>query len=233
MASEPDLREVVYELFIDWENRPPALVLGLMPEATSLQVETLATNLDLAGNLWRLMAVRGDAAEVAEAERRFRARPIPGLLQRRILSSGPGQLVLWTKYRAGHPHRGRSLTAWTLKTLGPETVITDRTSPTGLRVRVLAPQSARLRRFLARLPAEAEHHHTFRLLYVGPPRFDGQGRLTADEERTLREARQAGLFEVPRRGSMRSLARTLGCSPSAASARLRRATAKLLESHAG
>lgn len=233
MASEPALREVTFELFIDWENRPPALIIGLMPEAKTLRVETLATNLDLAGNLWRLMSVRGAATELREAERRFRGNEIPGILERRVLSSGPSQLVLWTKYRPGHPHRGRSLTAWTLRTLGPETIITDATTPTGLRVRVLAPQSARLRRFLKSLPAEAARHHTFRLLYVGPPRFEGPSGLSADEEAALHAARAAGFFEVPRRGSMRGLAKALGCSPSAASARLRRATAKLLEMHAG
>lgn len=226
-----ELREVVYRVRLADGSRPPALVFSLVPESPTLRVATLAANLDAHGNVWRLVQVQGTPRELADAEAAFRRHRAPALLEKRVVGRGRRLLLLWYKYSQDH-ERGPSLTRLAFRLLGPETVVTDRSTPDGLEVRVLAAAGRGLGTFLRKLEEAARRKHEFTLLYVGPPRLaEGAGLTPADEE-TLQAARAAGFFAVPRRGSMRGLARTLGCSPSAASARLRRAIAKLIDAHA-
>jgi hypothetical protein len=231
MPAAVPLREVVYRLLLRDGARPPALPLGLVP-GSRMRVETLATNLDGHGNVWRLVQVHGSPEEIRAAARAF-SSPKGSLLEKRVLGRGRRLLVLWYKYRPRDEGRGPSLTGLAFQVLGPETVITDRSTPDGLEVRILTRQGRPLKRFLARLEPAASAHHDFRLLYVGPPRLMGQGLLGPEEERAIVAARDAGFFEVPRRGSLRQVASALGCSASTLSARLRRAESKLLRAYMG
>jgi hypothetical protein len=225
------LREVLFRVILRDARRPPSLAHQLLPDAPDLQAATVAANLDEDGNVWRLVTVDGPAGQLARL-RAALARPLSNLLDHKVLGGTRTRLVLWYGYAPRHVARGPSLTAFALRTLGTQAILTDRTTPEGLEVRILAPEGPRLARFLERIEGQASADHDYSLLYVGPPRSFGDAHLTAEEERALLEAQAMGLFRTPRKGSVRALAAKLGCSPSAAGARLRRAEGKLAERYA-
>jgi hypothetical protein len=222
-----EMREVVYRVRMKHEARPPVLAFGLMDARSELSVETLAANLDRDGNVWRLVQLRASPADLGRLGAAFRRKRSPTTLERRIVSRGRDSMVVWYSYPPTHEDGSRSLTGLALRTLGPEAIVTDRTVGSELEVRVLAPAGRALAGYVRELEKEATRRHEFRLLHVGPPRRPVEPDLTAAEDATLRAAREAGFFEVPRRGSVRGLAGKLGCSASTVSSRLRRAMAKL------
>lgn len=226
-----DFREVVYRLRLRDEKRSPSLVASIVPDG-SLQTETLATNLDEKGNVWRLVQVRGRPSELAQVDKAF-TRPIPSVVDQRVLARGRSHRVLWYKYTRSRGGAGPSLTELALRLLGPEAIVSDRTVGGELEVRVLSRPGPALTRYLRELPGTAAVQHHFTLLHVGPPRSTPGPALTAVEEQAVLAAHKAGFLGVPRQGSARSLGRQLGCSPSAFSARLRRGLGKLADVYAG
>ncbi len=231
-AKDGELREIVYRLQLHDRLTPVALLLRLAPEGANLSARALSTNLDEKGNVWRLVEVRGAAVDVANAVAAFSGHREVNLLERRIVSTGKYMAVLWYKWAA--KERGVTLlTKLTYQSLGPETIVVDQSTKAGLEVRILARGGPRLARLLARLRTLAAEEHWFELVYVGPPRAQLGEDLTAEEDAALQAAMQLGFFEVPRRGSLKQVARALGCSASALSARLRRAEAKLVAARGG
>jgi hypothetical protein len=232
--GEGRIQEVVYRIRFTEGGRPPALIFGLVSKAKAFRVETLATNLDAEGNVWRIVHVQGSTAQdIQEAEQAFLNDKSNAVLENRVLGRQPRRLVVWYKYRPIHKDGRVSLTHLALQSLGPETFITDRTVPNGLEVRILTRPGPKLSKFMKQLEETARKNYDFQLVHVGPPRFTGIAGLTKDEEEALHAAVTNGYLAVPRTGSLEEVAKELGCSESSASARMRRATAKLAAAYFG
>lgn len=224
----------MYRIRFQQGGRPPALIFGLVSRTKAFRVETLATNLDEQGNVWRIVHIQASSsAELKEAEAAFLGDKSNPVLENRILGRQPRRLVVWYKYRPVHRDGRPSLTHLAFQTLGPETFITDRTVPNGLEVRILTRPGAKLSKFLKQLQETAAKNYDFQLVHVGPPRFTGVAGLTRDEEDALHAAVATGYLAVPRTGSLEEVAKQLSCSESSASARMRRATAKLANAYFG
>jgi len=233
-VAEGRIQEVVYRIRFKESGRPPALIFGLVSKTKAFRVETLATNLDGEGNVWRIVHIQASSAkELQEAEDAFLGDKSNPVIENRILGRQPRRLVVWYKYRPVHRDGRPSLTHLAFQTLGPETFITDRTVPNGLEVRILARPGPKLSKFLKQLEEAARKNYDFQLVHVGPPRFTGIAGLTRDEEDALHSAVANGYLAVPRTGSLEQVAKELGCSESSASARMRRATAKLAAAYFG
>ncbi len=233
-VAEGRIQEVVYRIRFRDGGRPPALIFGLVSKTKAFRVETLATNLDAEGNVWRIVHIQSSSAqELKEAETAFLGDRSNPVLENRILGRQPRRLVVWYKYKPVHRDGRPSLTHLAFQTLGPETFITDRTVPNGLEVRILTRPGPKLAKFIQQLEEAAKRNYDFQLVHVGPPRFTGIAGLTRDEEDALHSAVARGYLAVPRTGSLEQVAKELGCSESSASARMRRATAKLAAAYFG
>lgn len=227
------LREVVFRLALRPGAVPESLPLVLASGTTTLVVETSVTHLDEKGNVWRILHVRGAPDEVRLARARFDAYEPPFLAEKRVLGDAPGRLVLWYAYKARSKLGARSQTALAFRRLGRATVLTDATRAGEITFRVLAAGGPAMTRWLAEATKLAEPKYDLALLYTGPPRDPASADLTPDEERTLAAAHAAGFFGVPRKAGTRDVAKRVGASPSAVSARLRRAEEKLVRAHLG
>lgn len=219
-------RELSYRLTPGPGAKPLPLSLLLCQAGPGLAVETTVAHLDDDGMVWRILNVHGSAGEVDAARRAFAAYRPKHVVEREVMASSPRRLVLWYKYRPA-VEGGLSHTALALRTLGRDTVVTDRTRGGSLTIRILARQGDALRAFLRTVRRQPG----FELMYLGPPRDEVDARLTPPEEETVRAAWQAGYFRVPGAVDVRDVAGRLGVSPSAASYRIRRAVAKLVARH--
>ena len=231
--SDVGMREVVFRL-----APRPAVPLSSLPlvlaEGTrSLVVESTAAHLDERGDVWRILHAYGPPAEVATARRRFDGFDPDFLLEKKVLAETRGRLVLWYKYRARATPSTLSQTALAFRRLGRETVVTDVARAGALTMRVVTRNGRALRAYVREARALADRRYEVSLLHVGPPRDPAAARLGPEEERVLAAACAAGLFDVPRRAGVRDVARTVGLSPSAVSARLRRAEGKLAAAYLG
>ena len=219
-------REILYRLVPDPAAPVAQLSLLLSRAAPAATIETTVTHLDDAGDVWRTLSVQGREPEVAAARAAFDAYAPPFLVEKSVLGATPRRLILWYKYRAGAVP-GLSHTRLAFRLLGRDTVITDHARAGVLTIRILARAGKGLQEFLR----QAAQAPGFDLLYVGPPRDPGHARLTPQEQETVRAAREAGYYGVPRRTGVREVAARLGVSASAASYRLRRAEAKLVAAY--
>lgn len=227
------LREVVFRLTLRPGAVPESLPLVLAAGTRTVVVETSVTHLDEKGNVWRILHVRGAPDEVREARARFDAYEPPFVAEKRVLGAAPGRLVLWYAYKARSKLGARSQTALAFRRLGRATVLTDATRAGEITFRVLATGGPAMTRWLAEAKTLAEPKYDLAVLYTGPPRDPASAALTPEEEQTLAAAHAAGFFGVPRKAGTRDVAKRVGASPSAVSARLRKAEEKLVRAHLG
>lgn len=227
------LREVAFRLVPRPGARPRSLPFVLAEGAPSLVVETSVTHLDEHGDVWRILHVYGAPADLAAARERFARYAPPFVVEKRVMAETRGRLVLWYKYRASEGGKPLSQTALAFRTLGRETVVSDRMQAGALTVRILCRGSAKVARYVEKARAMAGDDVEFRLLYVGAPRAVADARLTPEEEAVVVEAQTRGWFGVPRRTDVRAIAKAVGVSPSAVSYRLRTAEAKLVSAWMG
>lgn len=227
MPRKADLREVVYRLTPPLKAKATQLSLLLSQAAPKAAIETTVTHLDDEGDVWRTLTVHGKPDEVQAVRAAFEAYQPPFLVEKEVLGATARRLILWYKYRP-ELVRGLSHTRLAFKLLGRDTVITDRAQDGALTIRVLARGGAPLQEFLREIKRSSGELR-FELLYSGPPRDAKYSRLTPQEEETLRTARELGYFQVPGKVGIRDVAKAAQVSPSAASYRLRRAEAKLVD----
>jgi hypothetical protein len=224
-------REILYRLVPDPSAPVARLSLLLSRAAPTAAIDTTVTHLDEQGDVWRTLSVQGREAEVAAARAAFDAYDPPFLVEKSVLGATPRRLILWYKYRPGGVP-GLSHTRLAFRLLGRDTVITDHARAGVLTIRILARAGRGLEEFLRQARQSAQPGQgAFELLYVGPPRDPGHARLTPQEQETVRAAREAGYYGVPRRAGVREVAARLGVSASAASYRLRRAEGKLVAAY--
>jgi hypothetical protein len=227
VPRKAELREVVYRLTPPLKAKATQLSLLLSQAAPKAAIETTVTHLDDEGDVWRTLSVHGKPDEVQAVRAAFEAYQPPFLVEKEVLGATARRLILWYKYRP-ELVRGLSHTRLAFKLLGRDTVITDRAQDGALTIRVLARGGAPLQEFLREI-RRSSGELRFELLYSGPPRDAAYSRLTPQEEETLRTARELGYFEVPGKVGIRDVAKAAQVSPSAASYRLRRAEAKLVD----
>lgn len=229
MPKKAELREVVYRLTPPLKSKAAQLSLLLSEAAPGAAIETTVTHLDDEGDVWRTLSVHGKPDEVQAVRAAFEAYHPPFLVEKEILGATARRLILWYKYRP-ELVKGLSHTRLAFRLLGRDTVITDRALGGALTIRVLARGGAALQEFLREI-RRSSGELRFELLYSGPPRDAAYSRLNPAEEETLRAARELGYFEVPGRVGIREVAKATAVSPSAASYRLRRAEAKLVDAY--
>jgi hypothetical protein len=229
VPRKADLREVVYRLTPPLAAKATQLSLLLSQAAPGAAIETTVTHLDDEGDVWRTLTVHGKPDEVAAVRATFDAYQPPFLVEKEVMGVTARRLILWYKYRP-ELVRGLSHTRLAFRLLGRDCVITDRAQGGALTIRLLARGGAPLQEFLREIKRSSGELR-FELLYSGPPREAAYSRLTPQEEETLRTARDLGYFEVPGRVGIRAVAKAAGVSPSAASYRLRRAEAKLVDAY--
>ncbi|MES2155096.1 MAG: helix-turn-helix domain-containing protein [bacterium] len=230
MAQRNEAREIVYRLHAG-SGRPTQLPLLLSAVGRHLSIETSVAHLDDDGRVWRILNVHGPQAEVAAARTAFESYRPAHVVEKEIFGASARRLILWYKYKATGA-AAASQTALAFRLLGRDTVVTDVTRAGMLTIRVLARNRGRVAEFL-RLAERAAAGHGFELLYLGAPREADVAALTPSEEETVRDAWQAGYFQVPGRVDVRDVAKRGGVSPSTASYRLRRAVGKLVAAHLG
>ena len=230
-VAGPVFRELVYRLLPRRGQEAPSLPLRLVAGTRSLNVETSACHLDDRGDVWRIMHVYGEPAEVAAATKAFEGYEARHVLEKTVLGSSPRRLVLFYKYRPLSGARGFSNTDLAFRFLGRDTVITDVTRGESLTIRILSRHSAKLRTFFETVQRRAAPVYDVELVYLGPPRGIETARLTPAEEATLQAALRLGYFGVPRKAGVREVAKELGLSASAASYRLRMAEKKLTSAY--
>ena len=213
------------------QNTLKALQLSLLlsEAAPGAAIETTVTHLDDEGDVWRTLTVHGRPDEVKAVRAAFEAYHPAFLVEKEVLGATARRLILWYKYRP-ELVKGLSHTRLAFRLLGRDTVITDRAQGGALTIRVLARGGATLQEFLREIKRSSGDLR-FELLYSGPPRDAAYSRLTPQEEETLRTARELGYFEVPGKVGIRDVAKAAQVSPSAASYRLRRAEAKLVDAY--
>jgi HTH DNA binding domain len=229
VPRKAELREVVYRLTPPLAAKATQLSLLLSQAAPGAAIETTVTHLDDEGDVWRTLTVHGKPEEVAAVQAAFEAYQPSFLVEKEVMGATARRLILWYKYRP-ELVGGLSHTRLAFRLLGRDCVITDRAQGGALTIRLLARGGAPLQEFLREIKRSSGELR-FELLYSGPPREAAYSRLTPQEEETLRTARELGYFEVPGRVGIRTVAKATAVSPSAASYRLRRAEAKLIDAY--
>lgn len=227
-VARAQLREVVYRLVPESDKPVTRLSLLLSQAAPGAIIETTVTHLDDEGDVWRTIGVQGRPAEVTAVRKAFEAYEPNFLVEKDVLGATARRLILWYKYRP-ELLAGMSHTRLAFRLLGRDTVLTDRATGGVLTLRVLARAGPGLREFLREVRCASGA--AFELLYAGPLRDATYARLNPGEEETLRAAHTLGYFDVPGRVGIREVAKDVGISASAASYRLRRAQAKLVDAY--